>query len=117
MKYNIPLQVLLVVSILFFACSYPKYEVKYEVNCTNCDISYTKEKDVYVQRESASVKWSYSFKAYENQPLSLAAQNKDGLTDKVFVSISINGKVVDSISRSGKPWCGAIAKHTVGLED
>ena len=53
------------------------------------------------------------FRAYENQSLSLAAQNVDTLSDRVWVSISINGEVVDSISRSGKPWCGAIAKYKV----
>ena len=95
------------------ACTFPKYEVKYEVQCTKCEVSYNKEKDENVQREAAAGSWTYSFRAYENQSLSLAAQNVDTLSDRVWVSISINGEVVDSISRSGKPWCGAIAKYKV----
>ena len=116
MKYKFLLLAFPATLILAMGCSFPKYEVKYEVTCTRCDVSYLKEKDEYVQRESATGTWTYSFRAYENQSLSVAAQNVDTLKDKVFVSISINGEVVDSISRSGKPWSGAIAKHTAGAE-
>ena len=107
--------VLSVLSLIILAtsCSFPKHKVRYEVNCTKCEVSYIKEKDVNVLRETATNSWSYEFLAYKGQHLSLAASNLDTLKDKVAVFIYLNGSLVDSLSKSGKAWNGASLTYVV----
>jgi hypothetical protein len=99
--------------LIFIGCSFQKYKVRYEAQCTKCTVSYLKEKDINIERQPLQGTWSYEFLGYEGQQLSVAAANVDTLQDKVFVAIYLNGVLQDSLSKSGKKWSAASIKYTI----
>lgn len=109
-----------IISLLFFiflfnvqSCTFPKRNIRYEVQCTKCLVAYTGAKDESAIRISVTGNWEYSFVAYEGQYISIAAANQDTLPDRVYVAIYLNNVLQDSLSKSGKNWSGASLKMFV----
>ena len=93
--------VILILAIAVLAsCRKDKDEtVRYEVDCTSCDLTYTNSSENTEQR-SMTNEWSYEFKAPKGQFVYISAQNNNA-SGTVGVKIIARGGVFESASSSG----------------
>jgi hypothetical protein len=103
------------------ACNKDKYIVEYIVDCNTCTISYWDENATYIERISnpSTGNWTYSFEATQDNKISVAAQSQlcldtaacadtlQLLADSVYVSVKVDGKVMESASQGNREFAAA----------
>lgn len=103
----------------FTSCNKDKYVVEYVVDCNTCTISYWDENSTYVERIPSTGNWSYSFEGTQDNKISVAAQSQlcldtvacadslQLLADSVYVSVKVDGKVMESASQGNREFAAA----------
>lgn len=94
MKYALSIFILLTL----ISCK-DERDVRYEVSCQSCDLTYSNKEDNTEQRE-VSGPWEYNFEAEPNHFLYISAQN-NRQSGTVAVKIYWNDELLESASSSG----------------
>ena len=68
------------------------YEVKYTIECSDCDVSYKNQQGETLSEINVSSSWSYSFTGKAGQFVYVSAQNNESLSP-AKVTVSANGEV------------------------
>jgi len=101
------------------SCNKDKYLVEYVVDCNTCEISYWDENSTYVERIPSTGNWTYSFEGTQDNKISVAAQSQlcldtaacadtlQLLADSVYVSVKVDGKVMESASQGNREFAAA----------
>lgn len=73
------------------------YTIRYTVNCTNCDVFYTKDQTGAQGSEfNKNSSWTYSFEAKKNQEVLLLAYNKSSSPEAITATILLNDEVLET---------------------
>jgi hypothetical protein len=101
------------------SCNKDKYVVEYIVDCNTCTISYWDENSTYIERIPSTGNWTYSFEGTQDNKISVAAQSQlcldavacadtvQLLADSVYVSVKVDGKVMESASQGNREFAAA----------
>ncbi len=114
---KILLSVLIVAALA--SCNKDKYVVEYVVDCNTCTISYWDENSTFIERIPSTGNWTYSFEGTQDNKISVAAQSQlcldtaacadtlQLLADSVYVSVKVDGKVMESASQGNREFAAA----------
>ena len=72
--------------------SVESYEVKYTIECNDCDVSYKNQQGETLSETNVSSSWSHSFTGKAGQFVYVSAQNNDQRSP-AKVTVSANGEV------------------------
>ncbi len=101
------------------SCNKNKYVVEYKVDCNTCTISYWDENSTFIERMPSTGNWTYSFEASQSNKISVAAQSQlcldtaacadtlQLLADSVYVSVKVDGKVMENASQGNRSFAAA----------
>ncbi len=67
------------------------YEVKYSLECSDCDVSYKNQAGETLTETGVNSSWSHAFTGKQGQFVYVSAQNNDG-SGTVTVKVSANGE-------------------------
>jgi len=88
-----------IVALALASCEKKGNNVKYEVTCAECSLTYSNSSD-NTEQGSTTNGWEYGFDAEPGHFLYISAQNKRS-SGTVTVKILVNGKVKEESSSSG----------------